>query len=282
MMSPPSMRHRAEEHHLEPADHAPQFEVIPVRGIVDEVAAHLPSGARVTITASPAQGLPATIEVAGALSQRGFHAIPHLAARMIRGPGEAEELLGGLAAAGVAEVFVIAGDAPRPAGDLPGALALLEAVTAVGSGRRVGIGAHPEGHPYADEAEAMRLLRAKAEHASYAVTQMCFESAPLLTWTRELRAAGIALPVRPGIAVPVSTARLLRIGTRIGVGRSLRLLTDADSGVRHLLGPTRWQPAPLLAELEAAVAAEPELALLGPHLYTFNALAAAQDCAASR
>lgn len=276
------MRPRAEEHHPEPAAHAPQFEVIPVRGIADEVATHLPSGARITITASPAQGLAATIDVAGALSQRGFHAVPHLAARMIRGVSEAEEILGGLAAAGVAEVFVIAGDAPRPAGDFPGALALLEAVTAVGSGMRVGIGAHPEGHPFADEAEAMRLLRAKAEHASYAVTQMCFESAPLLTWTRELRAAGITLPVRPGIAVPVSTARLLRIGARIGVGRSLRLLTDADSGVRHLFGPTRWEPAPLLAALEAAAAAEPELALWGPHLYTFNALSAARECAVGR
>lgn len=258
----------------------PQFEVIPLRGIVDEVAGQLPAGSRVTITASPAQGLSATIEAAGTLAKSGFQAIPHLAARMIRGRAELEGLLGQLAAAGVGEVFVIAGDAPQPAGDFPGALALLEAITAAGTGMTIGIGVHPEGHPFVGEAEAMTLLRAKAEHASYAVTQMCFTAAPLLEWTRGVRAAGIDLPVRPGIAVPVSTARLLRIGTRIGVGRSLRLLTESESGVRRLLGPARWDPAPLLAELDAAGAVEPRLALQGPHLYTFNALPAARECAA--
>lgn len=264
-----------------PEDLAPQYEVIPLRGIVEEVARQLPRGARVTVTASPAQGLPATLEVASALAQHGFHAIPHLAARMLRGADEVEELLGRLAEAGVAEVFVIAGDAPRPAGDLPGALALLEALSAAGSAMTVGIGVHPEGHPFVDEAEARRLLRAKAEHASYAVTQMCFAAAPLLEWTRGVREAGIALPVRPGIAAPAGTARLLRIGARIGVGRSLRLLTEAESGVRRLLGPGAWEPGPLRAELDAAAAAEPALALRGPHVYTFNALRTARESIAA-
>ncbi len=257
-----------------------QFEVIPLRGIIDEVSTHLPPGARVTVTASPALGLPATLEVVGELAQRGFQAIPHLAARMFHGAGEVEEVLARLTATGVQEAFVIAGDAPHPAGDLPGALELLEAISASGSGITVGVGVHPEGHPFVSESEAMRLLRAKAEHASYAVTQMCFEAAPLLAWVRRLREGGISLPVRPGIAVPAGTARLLRIGTRIGVGRSLRMLSGEDAGVRRLLGPGHWSPGPLLEELERARAAQPELGLHGPHLYTFNAVRVARECAA--
>ncbi|ATG53180.1 5,10-methylenetetrahydrofolate reductase [Brachybacterium vulturis] len=257
-----------------------QFEVIPLRGILDEVSTHLPPGARVTVTASPALGLPATLELAGALAQRGFPAIPHLAARMLHGAGEVEEVLARLTETGVTEAFVIAGDAPHPAGDLPGALELLEAIGASGSGITVGVGVHPEGHPFVSESEAMRLLRAKAEHASYAVTQMCFEAAPLLAWVRRLREGGLLLPVRPGIAVPAGTARLLRIGTRIGVGRSLRMLSGEDAGVRRLLGPGHWSPGPLLEELERARAAQPELGLHGPHLFTFNAVRVARECAA--
>ncbi|MGP9539827.1 methylenetetrahydrofolate reductase [Brachybacterium sp. AOP43-C2-M15] len=257
---------------------AAQFEVIPLGGIVDQVLEHLPAGTRVTVTASPAQGLEATIGTACALAQHGMIVIPHLAARMIRGPGETAELLDRLAGAGVEEVFVIAGDASVPAGEFPGALPLLEAIAAADHGTVVGIGAHPEGHPFLAEEVAREHLRAKAEHAHYAVTQMCFSAAPLLEWARGLRASGIALPVRPGVAAPVGTARLLRIGTRIGVGRSLRLLAGEDSGMRRLLAPGRWDPAPLLAQLRAAAEAEPSVALLGPHVYTFNDLGAAAEC----
>lgn len=270
------------EERAAPEEQAVQFEVIPLRGIADEVVAQLPRGTRVTVTASPAQGLSATIEVACTLAAQGFPAIPHLAARMLRGPGEVEELVGRLTTAGVREIFVIAGDAPQPAGPYPGALPLLETLTAAGSGVQIGIGAHPEGHPFLGTAEALQLLRRKAQHASSLVTQMCFEAPPLLEWVRSVREAGISLPVRPGIAAPVGTARLLRIGTRIGVGRSLRLLTEADSGVRHLLGPGTWDPAPLFMQLDAAAAAEPELALAGPHVYTFNAVRAARDCVVAR
>ena len=111
---------------------------------------------------------------------------------------------------------------------------------------------------------------------------MCFGAEPLLEWVRGLREEGLALPVRPGIAVPAGTARLLRIGTRIGVGRSLRMLGGEDSGMRRLLSPGRWDPGPLLEELHEAGAAHPELSLRGAHLYTFNALDVARETARTR
>lgn len=253
---------------------AAQFEVLPLRGITDRVGARLPPETRVTVTASPAHGLEATLAVACELSGRGFTTIPHLPARQIRDRQELREILARLEAAGIREVFVIAGDAPRPTGDFDGSLGLVELLAAEAPRFTIGVGAHPEGHPFVDEREAMRLLRAKAEHASYLVTQMCFEAAPLLSWVGELREAGISLPVRPGIAAAVGTARLLRIGARIGVGRSLRMLGGESSGMRRLVGPGPWRPKALLEELDRA-RDEPRLALAGPHVYTFNDLEAA-------
>ena len=48
----------------------------------------------------------------------------------------------------------------------------------------------------------------------------------------------------------------------------------------RLLGPGQWDPGPLLAQL-ASAAAEPGLALHGPHLYTFNAVRAAREAVTS-
>lgn len=253
----------------DPALRHAQFEVIPLPGTAEAVLDHLPAGTRVTVTASPAQGLDATIEAAIALAVGGMNAIPHLAARMVPGPRELEQLLERLGGAGIAELFVIAGDATPPAGPYEGTLALLEAIDPARRGLAVGVGVHPEGHPHVDPAAALDLLHRKAEHAAWLATQMLFAPAPLLDWVTALREAGIDLPVRPGVAAPASRTRLLRIGTRIGVGRSLRMLTAETSGVRRLLGPGTWDPDPLLDALEAA----PVPGLAAPHVFTFNAFA---------
>ena len=42
----------------------PRYEVLPLAGIVEEVVAHVPVSARVTVTASPAKGLDSTVETA--------------------------------------------------------------------------------------------------------------------------------------------------------------------------------------------------------------------------
>lgn len=253
----------------------PQFEVLPLPGISDLAGAHLPAGARVTVTASPAQGLSATVTTAGELAGRGFTVIPHLAARMVPDERTADRIVERLGSAGVREVFVIGGDAPQPAGSFSDALDLLR-VLPTDPALTIGIGAHPEGHPFLDDESADRLLRTKAEHASYMVTQMCFDATALLDWVRRIRAQGIVLPVRPGIAAPVGAVRLARLGARIGVGRSLRLLTSSSTGVRRMMGPRTWQPDELLDQLAPAYG-DPELGLAGPHVYTFNALATVQD-----
>src|SRR5450756_1337730 len=71
---------------------APRYEVIPVNGIEEKVAA-LPPGATVTVTASPRHGIERTIDVSACLAGRGYRVVPHLAARMIADRGQLERIV---------------------------------------------------------------------------------------------------------------------------------------------------------------------------------------------
>ena len=53
----------------------PIFELLPLKSIGDQVA-HLPPGARVSVTASPNKGIDATLDWAIRLQADGFRAIP--------------------------------------------------------------------------------------------------------------------------------------------------------------------------------------------------------------
>ena len=81
-------------------------------------AALLPAGATVSVTASPAKGIEATRRAVRAAPGRGFRAVPHLSARMIRDRAHLADLIAWLEGAGVDRAFVVGGDAKEP-GDTP-------------------------------------------------------------------------------------------------------------------------------------------------------------------
>src|SRR2546430_6949045 len=72
--------------------------------------------------------MPRTIHLAVALAKLGYHAVPHLSARLIHDRVELGQILVALKDAGIKNVFVVAGDAREPAGLFPGALPLLAAL----------------------------------------------------------------------------------------------------------------------------------------------------------
>ncbi|MGH2473933.1 MAG: methylenetetrahydrofolate reductase, partial [Candidatus Limnocylindrales bacterium] len=71
---------------------APTFELIPLKTSMDQ-AADLPPGATVSVTASPAKGIEATIALCEQLQAAGFRAVPHLSARMVRDRAHLAELV---------------------------------------------------------------------------------------------------------------------------------------------------------------------------------------------
>src|SRR5699024_3697559 len=85
-----------------------RYEVIPLRGAL-AAARDLPSASTVTVTSTPTKGLDATIDMAERLQLEGYHAVPHLAARLLASRAQLDELLEQLAECDVSEVFVIGG-----------------------------------------------------------------------------------------------------------------------------------------------------------------------------
>jgi methylenetetrahydrofolate reductase (NADPH) len=177
-----------------------------------------------------------------------------------------------LDAAGVRDVFVVGGDG-EPAGAFADAGELLAAFAELGHGfAEIGIAGYPEGHPSIREPELLAAMQTKARSATYVVSQVCFEPHAVAAWVERLRRAGIALPVYVGVPGAVSTARLLRLSLRIGVGESVRFLRRGGGWLgRILLGGT-FDPGRLLDGL-APLFADPAAGARGLHLYTFNEVA---------
>jgi methylenetetrahydrofolate reductase (NADPH) len=247
----------------------PRYEILPLGGIVEEVIAHVPRDARVTVTASPAKGLDATVTTVERLAAHGFTVVPHLSARLVRDRAHLEDLAGRLLAAGVREVFVPAGDADPPAGEFHGAADLLQAMGELrGSFTEIGITGYPESHHVISDEETIQAMFAKAPMATCIISQICFDAAVIEEWIRQVRARGTDLPIWIGLPGIVDYAKLVRISMKIGLGQSARFLTHQHGWIRRLM-TRQFKPDKLMRDL-AAVTAEPEARVAGFHFYTFN------------
>lgn len=249
--------------------HAPRYEVIPVRGIEDKVAA-LPPGATVTVTASPSHGFERTLQVSEHLAAAGYDVVPHLSARMIGGRAELAAAVARLRAAGVSEAFIVGGDAWPPAGDFFDAGQLLAALAELPERfSRVGVGGYPEGHSSISDDTLREALLRKQEHADYVATQICFDAAVLEAWIEKMRGRGLTLPVVVGLPGVVDRKRLAEVSLQTGVGASVRYLMKHGRQVARLARRRTYDPTPL-ASAVAARLDRTGLDIAGVHLFTFN------------
>jgi methylenetetrahydrofolate reductase (NADPH) len=246
----------------------PKFELIPLKN-VEAQSEFLPAGATVTVTASPAKGIEATVELSARLAGRGFEAIPHLSARMIRDTAHLRALLDTIEAAGIERVFVVGGDAEQP-GDFPDGVALLRAMAEIGHRLTdIGIPCYPQGHPSIPDDRLLAALAEKQAFATSMTTQLCFDAGAIRRWLAARRADAISLPVYFGIPGVAELHKLIEISARIGVRDSRRFLAKNTALVGRILRPGGYRPDGLLAEL-APLLADPAAAVAGLHLYTFN------------
>lgn len=245
----------------------PIFEMIPLSN-ASEQARHLPSGARVSITASPNKTLEDSLELAEVLIDRGFRVIPHLSARMTVDLSHLERLLARIEASGIESVFVVGGDSEYTGAFYDG-LALLEGMERIGHGLKLGVPCYPEGHPQIPEEALTAALASKQRHAAWMTSQMCFDADALTDWSTTVREAGIDLPLVLGLPGAADRMKLLGISTRIGVGRSLSFLRKNTALVSAFVKPGGYDPAELLIELGERLSLE-RLDVVGAHIYTFN------------
>jgi methylenetetrahydrofolate reductase (NADPH) len=248
------------------------LEVIPLRNAEEKLQA-VPLGTTIAVTCSAKLGLDRTLEFAGRAAGAGFTVVPHLAARQLTSEAELRRFVATLAEAGITRLYLIAGDAPQ-SGPYSSSLEVLQALEGIDHGlRRIGVACYPEGHPKISDAALAEALSAKQSYAAYMVSQMCFSPDVLVSWLRQVRSAGVTLPLHLGLAAPMQVRKLLELSPKLGVGSSVRYLAKQHGFLGNVLKGGAYQPESLLLRMGDAVTA-PELGIEGLHLFSFNQVAA--------
>ena len=178
------------------------------------------------------------------LAAHGYEVVPHLSARLVRDERRAR---GDRRPAAGARISTISSSSPatprEPEGEFAGAAELLDALEALGRPfARLGITGYPESHPLIDDETTIASMFAKARHATYIVSQVCFDPAVTALWIDDVWTRGTRLPIYVGIPGVVGRAKLLRVSTRIGIGDSLRFLRKNGELRRTLAPPGRVRP----------------------------------------
>ena len=248
----------------------PRYEVFPAASVEQAVLDWVPRELTVTVTTSPARGLEPTLDLTERLTSHGYRAVPHLSARLVRDEAHLADIVARLRGCGVDDVFVPAGDADPPAGRFASALSLLEQLAEMGRPfSRVGITGYPQSHPKIGDDITVQAMWDKRHHATYLVSNLCFDPATLRQWISRVRARGVTLPLFVGLAGPVERARLLRMAAKAGVAESARFLAGHTEWFLRLGTPGGYSPDRLLDRTGAALA-DPASAVEGLHFFTFN------------
>jgi methylenetetrahydrofolate reductase (NADPH) len=255
---------------IAPLLRAPRYEVLPTPSAEQAVLEWMPRELTVTVTASPVKGLEPTLALTERLAARGYRVVPHLSARLVRDTAHLADLVARLTTAGIDDVFVPAGDADPPAGSFNSALEVLDELTRMGRPfANVGITGYPESHPKIGDDVTVQAMWDKRHHATYIVSNVCFDAATLTRWIGRIRARGVTLPVLIGLAGPLERARLLKMAAVSGVAESARFLAGHADWLVRLGLPGGYSPERLL-DRAGAVLADPASAVTGLHVFTFN------------
>ena len=242
------------------------FEVIPLKGVMEKTASIAP-GSTVSVTASPTRGMTPTVDLATELQARGLRAVPHLSARTIENRRDLSSIIKRLDHGGVGQVFITGGDG-EPEAPTTTRSPCSQDMAALGHPfLEVGITGYPEGHPLIPSDRLRQSLLEKQAHATYVVTQMCFNPQTIVDWIASIRGEGVTLPIKVGVPGAVDPARLLSIGARIGVGDSMRFLTKNRGSILGMLRPGRYRPDRIVEPLAGI---GDGLGMTGIHLFTFN------------
>ncbi|PRY13073.1 methylenetetrahydrofolate reductase [Kineococcus rhizosphaerae] len=256
---------------------------------LSELLSAAPDFVSVTFGAAGATRGPSRDLLAHVLSTTAVPAMAHLTC-VGSSRREVVELATEFLDAGVRNVLALRGDPPAGAADwtphpdgVTTASDLVELLQ-VADRRRLALrgGARPvdEGSlslavaafPRARDDHELAVLRAKQDAgAQFAVCQVTFSAEEYATFVRRARAAGITIPLLPGIAVSDDPRRFQRIGELTGVPASPALLAalDTDDATARLRAATAFSSGLAHGLLDTGAP--------GLHLYTFNAAAPALD-----
>jgi methylenetetrahydrofolate reductase (NADPH) len=206
---------------------------------ISALAGILKPGTPVFLTAVPTVDSSELVAAASSLRKAGLDPVAHIAARRLSSVAQLSEMQSALRGeADMRRLLVIGGDVDS-SGPFADALSVIQrgGLREVGI-EEIGIGGYPEGHPRIaperlEAALDQKIATARAAGLRVAiVSQFSFSGEHILTWLRQLRACGITVPVKVGLAGPASVTGLLRYAKRCGVSASLRgLMSGAGTGL---------------------------------------------------
>jgi methylenetetrahydrofolate reductase (NADPH) len=249
------------------------YEVIPFKKTEQAVLDAVPRDVRLTVTASPAKGQDATVDLAVRLVGHGYSVAPHLSAQQVRDRAHLADVVARCREAGITDVFVVGGDRTDTPTEFADALALLRALHELDHGfTDIGIGGHPEGHPEVGHDVLYRALADKAALAHHITTQIVFDPKVILEWSRELTRRGIDLPVHVGVPGAVHRQKLVRVSGGLGIGESAKFLKKQQGLLWRFFVPGGYSPDKIIKGLAPHIG-RPDNGLAGFHVFTFNDLA---------
>jgi methylenetetrahydrofolate reductase (NADPH) len=215
-----------------------------------------------------------TVELTHWIKQHlGIEAMAHLSC-VGTSQDELRQILDGMQEAGIENVLALRGDAPRGETEWrphPGGLRYSTELAALINGAypfSVGAACFPEVHPEAtDPAADLHFLKQKLDAGvSFLITQLFFDNELYFRFVDEARAAGIDVPILPGIMPITDVSQIKTITGMCGATIPERLLAALE-----------WRAADREAVLQLGVAyATLQCAELlargapGVHFYTLN------------
>ena len=178
-----------------------------------------------------------------------------------------------LAGAGIENVLPLGGDQPegyvRPPGGFDYASELIEFIRSRPQWDFSMPGAcYPETHPSAPspERDLQNLVTKVEAGVDWLITQLFFDNRDYFAFVDQARAAGITLPIVPGIMPAVSAANIRRMsalcGARIPEALAAELDASGEDGARTLEVGIRWATDQCRELLERGAP--------GLHFYTLN------------
>jgi methylenetetrahydrofolate reductase (NADPH) len=237
----------------------------------------LKGGSSFYISHLPGQEWQATIATAAQVRGHGFEPVPHVPVRKLVSRDELEQVLEQLSSrAGVKQILLIAGDVKAAAGPFKESSQVMKSGLLGRYGiTRLSVAGHPEGHPAVSESETRSAEVAKSALAAELgieltfVTQFLFESAPIVSWSRQLHERDVRGQVAIGLAGPAKLTTLINYAMRCGVGPSMRALSQRGGALTKLLGERG--PEKIVREIAGAMLSG-TLAIDSLHFYTFGGL----------
>ena len=247
----------------------------------------LPKNTRVYLAHLKDENIAQMVAAAKRLSCEGFTVMPHIPARVIKNQAMLSDWISMYQnEAGVDEALLLAGGSNEPKGDYDSSIQLIESGLFDKAGfKRLHIAGHPEGSKDIDPDGGMKNVSEalswkqefsnRTDAAMAIATQFCFDADVVNKWAKNIKDAGIDIPIHIGIAGPAKLQTLLKFSVECGIGASIKILTRRAKDLTKLLLP--YKPTKMLNDLSEYQSKDPTLNIQQVHFFPIGGIKQTTD-----